>query len=113
MKAFEDVWHDIQILLKSRQQVQTLCQRSVNDVIEVSIDGVRVSSRRSKVGKVRFISKSDFQYVWKILSAEGVYTLQNLTKIIGRRSITCAILARLPYVIGECDKGRVSLKLKE
>jgi len=112
MRAFEDVWHDVQRILKTELQIQTICQRSVNDIIGVSPDGVRVSSRRSKAGKVRFISKSDFQYVWGILSQEGVYTLHGLTRIIGRRAITCAILAKLPYVTGECEKGRVALMLR-
>lgn len=112
MKSFEDVWHDIQDLLKIEQQVQTICQRSVNDIIKVGADGIRVSSRRSKAGKVRFISKDDFEYVWQILSTEGVYTLRGLAQIIGRRSITCAILAKLPNVTAKCDRGRVSLKLE-
>lgn len=112
MKTFEDVWHDIQTMLKTEKQVQTICQRSVNDIIEIGLDGIKLSSRRSKAGKLRLISKDDFEYAWKILSTEGVYTLHSLTKIIGRRSITCAILAKLPYVTAECARGRVSLKLK-
>ena len=112
MKTFEDVWHDIQNIMKAEQKVQTICQRSVNDIIGVSPDGIRVSSRRSKTGKMRFISKEDFEYVWKILSSEGVYTLHGLAQIIGRRSITCAILAKLPSVTAKCDRGRVALKLE-
>ena len=96
MKAFEDVWLDIQATMKTEKQIRTICQRSVNDLIEISPNGIKVSSHRSKSGKVRLISKDDFKYVWEILSKEGVYTLHDLTRIIGRRAITCAILARLP-----------------
>ena len=112
MKTFEDVWHDIQIALKTKQPVPTICRTSVNDIIEVSPNGIRVSSRRSKTGKVRSVSKDDFKYVWKILSTEGICTLDNLPKIIGKRSITCAILGKLRYIDAECDRGRISLKLE-
>jgi hypothetical protein len=70
-----------------------------------------VSSHRSKTGKIRCISRDEFKYVWDILSKRDVYTLHDLQRIIGKRSVTCTILARLPYVAGECDKGRVSLRL--
>jgi hypothetical protein len=109
MKTFEDAWRDIQAILSQRQQVETICQKSVNDIVEVDFSGIRVSSHRSRSGKVRFISKDEFKYVWDILSEKDVHTLASLQKIIGKRSITCAILAKLPYVAAKCDKGKVSL----
>ena len=113
MKSFEDVWKDIQTILEPGETVCTICKESVNDIIKVTSSGIKVRSRRSKTGKERFILKDEFKYVWEILSKEGVDTLNGLPRIIGKRSITCAILARLPYVEKECDKGRVSLRLKK
>ena len=110
--SFENAWNDIQYVLKKGMKIQTICQRSVNDIIEINPNSISVSSHRSKTGKIRCISRDEFKYVWDILSTRGVYTLHDLQRIIGKRSITCAILARLPYVAGECDKGRVSLRLR-
>jgi hypothetical protein len=93
-------------------KIETICQRSVNDIVEINPYSISVSSHRSKTGKIRCITRDEFKYVWSILSTTGVCTLHDLQRIIGKRSITCAILARLPYVAGECDKGRVSLRLR-
>jgi hypothetical protein len=110
MKAF--ACEDIQVILKQRQQVETICQKSVNDIVKVDSSGIRVSSHRSRSGKVRFISKDEFRYVWDILSTKDIYTLDSLQKIIGKRSITCAILTNLPYIAAKCDKGKVSLSFR-
>jgi hypothetical protein len=93
MKSFEEVWKDVQTVCKTRKQIETICQKSVNEIIEANSHVIKVSSHRSKKHKVRVIPKEDFEYVWEILSKEDVCTLDQITKIIGRRAITCAILA--------------------
>jgi hypothetical protein len=115
LKSFEEVWSDIKTNLKDdkRKQVQTICKKVVNDIVEIGDLGICVISERSKSHKRRFISKEEFAYVWPLLSSQGVPTLEPLTKIIGKRAVTCAIFAKLTYVKGTCDNNHVSLTLNE
>ena len=90
-----------------------MCQKVINDIVEVSDLRIGVISQKSKTHKTRFISKEEFAYVWKILSSQDIYTLDPINEIIGKRAVTCAILAKLPYVEGTCNKNRVTLTLKD
>ena len=114
MREFEQVWADIQNVLQDRKEVRTLCKGIRNDIVDVGADYVVLMSEKPVKGvrKERFIAKSDFEYVWNKLASSGVYTLEDISGVRGRRSIICAILALLDYVEGVCDRGKVKLKLK-
>lgn len=111
MKRFEDVWEDIQATLKTRRQIPTICRGIVNDVLEVDPNAITVRSR-AFTHKERIIFRKDFEYAWKILSTGSLRSLEDLPALIGKRAITCAILAKLRYVKGECNKGKISLSLR-
>ena len=112
MRTFEDVWLDIQNTLRAGQHVRTLCQKVKNEIVEVNPDGIKVRSERSRKRVIRTVTKEDFKYVWDTLSDSGVYKLRSVRWIIGRRAIACAIMSRLPYVDGECDRGMVRLRIR-
>ena len=113
MRTFEQVWIDIQRTLQDRREVRTICKGFRNEIISFTQNHIVLKSERSKKGVVRKIAKSDFEYVWNKIREGEIYTLDAVHNIIGRRAITCAIIALLDYVEGVCRQGRVHLTLKK
>jgi len=112
VKSFEQVWDDIRRILQNKSEVKTLCKGIKNKIMGVEQNAIIVKSEMT--GNERVITKSDFEYVWNQLIISGsINSLDKLSKIRGRRAITCAVLALLAYIEGECNLGRVRLKLKE
>lgn len=113
-RLFVDVWKEIQETFKERETVETICQKSKNDVIEVTSEFITVRSHNPKGGKPigdnRKLTKEHFHYVWDTVERENKVYLDDLTKFVGKRAVICAILSELPYYQGECESRRMVLK---
>ena len=111
MKTFDQVWEDICCKLKHGQEIETICRKVKNTIVNIEQDGITRNSERSRKGPMK-IAKKDFEYVWNKIRDDGVYTLESIKDVRGRRAIICAILAQLEYVKAECEQGKVRLALK-
>ena len=111
-KDFEEVWLDIQKALRHRSKISTLCRKIDNLIVEVTPDYITLRSKLSRKGTLRKLSREDFRYVWDKLVEEGIYGLDGIRGIIGRRAIICAIMGLLSYVDAGCINGKIHLRLK-
>jgi len=113
VRNFEEVWFDILKVVRGREKISTICRGIKNIIVKVTPEEIIIRSELSKKGTLRKLRKEDFEYVWEKLVKQGVYGLDDVRGIIGKRAIVCAILSLLNYVEGNCVNGRVNLRLRE
>jgi len=106
-KAFDDVWKDIQRALSNKNSIYTLVQNVKNDIISIEKDHIKVKSE--KTGKIRNIPNSQFEHIWNLLAANGLY-ISRKHKPYVHSQIICAILSLLDYI--EVKYNPLTLYLK-
>jgi len=110
-QSFEKAWQDILNIARSREEIDTLVRRKVNDIVKVFEASITVRSKET--GNNRILPKKDFQYAWNKLMQKRIIELQDIEpELRGRKSIIFAFLARLPYVNHEV-KPLLRIMLKE
>lgn len=110
--TWEQIWSELQIGLRERRLVETLGlgkKREINEIVEISKDGVKVRSRATD--NLNSIPRSSFHRVWRKLETGEEKTMESL---VGQRSsIVIAIFVHcLPKRVELTRQKPITLRLR-
>ena len=70
-KNFDEVWQDIHKVALQKDEIRTLAQQVPNRIIGVTDSSIIVVSKKSKSGKMRILTRKQFERYWDVLERKN------------------------------------------